>query len=114
MALGIGVNLREAPHPESTSVLAACGHAPYPEEALAQIVTKLFAPVPDDVLVEEYRSLCATIGKEVSISNGTRKILGQAAGIDKHGRLLLDTITGRKVISSGECIHLFDGGAGAR
>jgi len=106
MILGIGVNLRETPYPGSTCVRSEIGRAPGPEEFLSAIVENLGSAWTAAALRADYRRLCATIGKEVSISSGSVRIVSRAVEIDRSGRLVLDTINGRKVISSGECTHL--------
>ena len=106
MILGIGVNLDRVPYPGATSVRAAGGAVPRPDELLVRILTSLLAPVSEAEMVARYRQLCATIGREVSVSVGTEEIRGRAVGIDRSGRLILETDDGARLISSGECVHL--------
>ncbi len=106
MILGIGVNLDKAPYPGATSVRAAGGKVPVPEELLVRILDALLAPVPNEVVIARYRELCITIGKVVSVSIGAEEVSGRATGIDREGRLMLETDAGRRIVSSGECEHI--------
>ena len=106
MVLGIGVNLEHAPHPGSTCVRLEIGRAPGPEEFLSAMVEKLGAARAATALRADYRRLCVTIGREVSIAIGATRIAGRAVGIDQVGRLILATPTGRRVVASGECTHV--------
>lgn len=106
MILGIGVNLEGIPYPGATSIRVAGGRTPLSGELLTRIIEALFTPLPDEAVIERYRDLCATIGKEVSVAVGTARIHGRAVGIDRSGRLVLETDDGVRLISSGECIHL--------
>ncbi len=107
MVLGIGVNLDPVPYPGATSVRAAGGTVPRAEELLFRILATLFAPVDTDSILRRYRALCDTVGRYVSVAVGPEVIRGRAVGIDREGKLMLETDAGVRLISSGECTHLF-------
>ena len=107
MILGIGVNLDRVPYPGATSVRAAGGRVPAPEELLSRILRVLLAPMADDAILTRYRALCATLGKEVSVSIGRGLIRGRAVGIEPDGALIVSTAAGARRIASGECRHLY-------
>ncbi len=59
-----------------------------------------------DVL-EEYRSICATIGRDVIATwAGGREIRGRAVGIGGSGELLVNGDSGTEVVGFGEVVHL--------
>ncbi len=106
MILGIGVNLEGIPYPGATSVRAAGGSVPRPDELVVRIVAPLVVPVPGDEIIARYHELCTTIGREVAVSVGAEVIRGRATGIDRWGRLAVRTMEGIRRVSSGECLHI--------
>ncbi|MDO5397653.1 MAG: biotin--[acetyl-CoA-carboxylase] ligase [bacterium] len=53
-------------------------------------------------LAEDYRELCITIGKEVSVIYPNRTINGKAVDINNEGELIVETETGTVTVGSGE------------
>jgi len=61
-----------------------------------------FAPI-----LEEWRSMSATIGEWVKITTQSRIIYGEATGVDNEGALIVETSDGKlEKIVSGDCEHL--------
>ena len=56
----------------------------------ARILAGQFAAV-----AEEWGSRCSTLGKQVTINMGTRRVRGRAEALDENGALLLRTEHGR-------------------
>jgi BirA family biotin operon repressor/biotin-[acetyl-CoA-carboxylase] ligase len=105
--LGIGVNvaLREQDFPpelrERAATLGLAPDALEPTlERLLKSLERWLAASPGAVL-EAVRERDALLGKPVRWESGE----GRGAGIDDHGRLLVDTSTGRVALDSGE-VHL--------
>lgn len=58
-------------------------------------------------ILDEWRSMSATIGEWVKISTQTRTIYGEAIGIDNEGALIIETGEGQlEKIVAGNCEHL--------
>lgn len=58
-------------------------------------------------ILEEWRSLSATIGEWVKITTASRTLYGEAIGVDNEGALILETGEGKlEKIVSGDCEHL--------
>jgi BirA family biotin operon repressor/biotin-[acetyl-CoA-carboxylase] ligase len=107
MVLGIGVNVAVRPEdfpPQLRETAGTLGRLPGDvettlEELLAALERWLSAP-PAQVL-EAFRARDALAGREVEWAGGR----GRAAGVDKGGRLLVDTGEGRVALDAGE-VHL--------
>jgi biotin-[acetyl-CoA-carboxylase] ligase BirA-like protein len=58
-------------------------------------------------LREEYRGLCATLGRQVRISMpGGREVTGLASDVDASGRLVVDSASGLVAVSAGDVVHV--------
>lgn len=53
-------------------------------------------------IADEYRSLCITVGREVSVIYPNRTISGRAVDIDNDGQLIVETANGIITVASGE------------
>ena len=119
VVMGTGVNVAEEPDdfpPEiratATSILLEGGRV-YGVALLREYLRELRglydpsgANLRTDVL-EEYRSVCATIGRQVvATRTDGAEIMGRAAGIGDSGELLVDTASGTEVVGFGEVLHL--------
>ena len=51
-----------------------------------------------------YRRLCITLGKQVTIDLGDRKITGLAKGIESDGSLVVQSPDGQQIVRSGDVI----------
>jgi len=58
-------------------------------------------------ILTRWRKMSSTIGKYVEVHKRARTVYGEAVGVNKDGKLILEQDDGtlRKVIS-GECVHL--------
>lgn len=57
--------------------------------------------------VGHYRAQCSTVGQSVRIElPGERDLLGEAAGIDEYGRLLVETEKGPVPVAAGDVVHV--------
>jgi BirA family biotin operon repressor/biotin-[acetyl-CoA-carboxylase] ligase len=54
----------------------------------------------------EYDVLCDTLGKNVRVEQETGIVEGKAEGIDETGALIVNTGTGKEVVTLGDVIHL--------
>jgi BirA family biotin operon repressor/biotin-[acetyl-CoA-carboxylase] ligase len=54
----------------------------------------------------EYVDLCDTLGKRVRVEQDSGAIEGVAEGIDETGSLIVNTGTGREIVTLGDVIHL--------
>ncbi len=113
LALGIGLNLAEAPDlPDAnvrpTSLKAEIGDSPDPEETLAILARRInhwltidelsgFAPVR-----EAWRSRAVGIGQSISVRLPGSSISGVFSDVDADGLLVLETPDGRQTIAAGD------------
>lgn len=132
VVLGIGVNVSqqraELPVPTATSlVLARAGREREAEPAgaampgrgplLVAILTEMASWYqawtgaggdPDACgLRAEYAGLCATVGRPVRVMlPGQQTLTGEAAGVDRFGRLLVRGPAGLTGVSAGDVVHV--------
>lgn len=109
---GIGINVNTAQFPPelravATSLYLQTGERHDRAELIAAVMNE-FEPMYERFLTDgfaplrdEYRRLCVTLGRDVSIS-GAAALTGIAADIDADGALVVDTGTGRVTVASGE------------
>lgn len=116
LAIGIGVNLLEAPQPgevephalRPVSVLSALGVEVAPEVFLdhlavafadheARLVTYGFAPIR-----EAWLARAARLGEVVTARMGDRQVQGTFETIDPEGRIVLVTTRGREAIAAAD------------
>ena len=119
--IGIGINVATPagalPVPTATSLLVE-GSDVAREPLLAEILRSFerwYAPFREDPdpsrtgLLEEYRTLCATLGRSVRVElPGNRQLTGIAEDVDTDGSLLIREPDATSVtpISAGDIIHL--------
>lgn len=63
---------------------------------------ELIAGLPDQSYLEYYRRKSFVLGKVVRFTQQGQEYTGQAVGISNHGELIVETVDGQKVLSSGE------------
>lgn len=114
--LGIGLNLRPQHLPDGATSLAELGVATPPREVAEVLVERVVHWVATWVdepgaVVEAYRSRCATLGEQVSVTlPAGRRVVGQAVDVDDTGCLLIDVASeGRLALSAGDVVHLRPG-----
>ena len=115
VVLGIGVNVSHAvdqlPVPQATS-LALEGATVPRSDLLADILTALHAALGDlrstggSVTMQEYRRLCATVGRDVTATLPSGEVIvGHAVGIADDGRLAIMTPVKTEYVAAGDVIH---------
>lgn len=75
-------------------------------EHLARRITDLLEPDGLQRQLQEYRARCSTLGKQVKVEEHSESFSGLAAGISDEGHLLVETASGRRVVTAGDVIHL--------
>ncbi|NPE28086.1 biotin--[acetyl-CoA-carboxylase] ligase [Methanococcoides sp. SA1] len=58
-----------------------------------------------DLILDEWKSLSSTIGRDVDVVTPQRMISGKAVGITENGTLLVETSEGLEEVIAGSCIH---------
>jgi BirA family transcriptional regulator, biotin operon repressor / biotin---[acetyl-CoA-carboxylase] ligase len=58
------------------------------------------------VLADEVRRRCSTLGQRVRVSLANEELVGVAHGIDRSGRLVIETETGLRTVTAGDVVHL--------
>ncbi len=110
---GIGVNTGNESFPpeladRATSLYLETGKRVSRAALLAEVLRELEALYDTygvSSFPEEYRSLCVSVGRRVSLTRGGRKITGTATGIAKDGALIVMTEDGEEIaVSSGEVL----------
>lgn len=107
--VGMGVNIEQAPLATATCVRGETSE-PVARDILVKLILKNIEGVLSGEILGDYEALSGTIGQAVRIevegADGVRVIRGQAIGIDRTGRLLVEAEGVCHTIVSGECIHL--------
>ncbi len=121
VGVGIDANVDTETFPEdfrdsSTSLKNELGHDIDRVEFVQRLLSELeflylkFQKEGFLSIMEEWRSMSATIGEWVKITTQTRAIYGEAIGVDSEGALILETDEGKlEKIVAGNCEHLRKG-----
>ncbi len=75
-------------------------------EHLAARIADLIEPGGAERQSEEYRARCVTLGRQVRVEEHCESFTGFAVGISEEGHLLVETASGRRVVTAGDVIHL--------
>jgi len=116
--IGIGINVNNSVRegydfsPVSTSIHEEVGREVSLEELehvlldeLDRRAVQITEGSSDDIL-EEWRSLSDTLGRNVRITTTTCEIVGIAKDIDENGSLIVDTDDREVTVLAGDCEHL--------
>lgn len=113
--IGIGINVDqtedELPVPTATS-LALAGRTTDRVAVFGDVLHALRASLvmlasSPDALMNAYRGLSATLDRQVRVDlPGGEALRGTAVDIDTHGRLVVETPTGRRAVAAGDVIHV--------
>lgn len=118
VGIGIDANVDTESFPEefrdsSTSLKKELGHEINRVEFVQKLLEEFealyvkFQEGDFAAILEEWRSMSATIGEWVKITTQTRTIYGEAIGVDNEGALILETDEGKlEKIVAGNCEHL--------
>ena len=118
--VGIGVNVAW-PGPEEAGgvCLDDVGTAAQPVDRQVLLERLLGAlagrrPLLDDAsgrgtLADEIRRRCATLGQAVRVVLPGEEFTGLASGIDDEGRLVVETVSGPRLVTAGDVVHLRPG-----
>jgi BirA family biotin operon repressor/biotin-[acetyl-CoA-carboxylase] ligase len=115
VVIGLGVNVRQEEFPPdladvATSIVAEGGRAPARAWLLAATLSAFGARMdaPEDAM-EEYRSLCTTLGRRVRVDRkGEDALEGVARAVEDGGALVVETIGGTCAVAAGDVVHLRD------
>jgi BirA family transcriptional regulator, biotin operon repressor / biotin---[acetyl-CoA-carboxylase] ligase len=119
VVIGTGVNVAEEPEdfasdirPTATSILMEGGRA-YGIALLREYLRELratYMPAGEHLrtdVLEEYRSACSTIGRDViATTTAGQEVVGRAIGIGESGELLVKSGSHTEVVGFGEVLHL--------
>ncbi len=115
VVVGIGINCTFAGPPEATgtSLLAATGVDVAPAtlgsallHALTPIVPLLDTESGRSILLERYRGLLDTLGREVRVEMTGGSVEGRAIGVDGRGALLVEHDGAIDAFHVGDVVHL--------
>ena len=105
--IGVGVNVAVAPESFPAELADRAGTLGLGPEAIEPVLARLLGALerwlaaPVEAVLEAVRARDALLGQTVTWAGGTAR----GAGIDDHGRLLVDTPDGRQALNAGE-VHL--------
>jgi len=112
ITIGIGINMNNQPPsnlPTATSVRTLKGTAISRKKFLADFLDRLEAKLlaqDFSTVIEEWKSISATLGQPVRIVSRHEVIEGKAVDVDPNGALIVETADGlRKTIYYGDCFH---------
>ncbi len=118
VGVGLNVTLRadELPTAEATS-LALEGAATTDRTVVLREVLRVFDRLfrawldergdPRQGLLESYLRRCSTLGRQVRVSlPGGGSLVGEAVRVDDHGRLVVSTDAGERVVGAGDVVHV--------
>jgi BirA family biotin operon repressor/biotin-[acetyl-CoA-carboxylase] ligase len=104
--IGFGVNLATAPEvPGRVTACVAQAAVPPSPAAFARVLLErlgAWRARPRDAVRAAWLERTSPPGAELRVSLGGEVISGRFAGLDQHGRLLLDAPDGRRAIGAGE------------
>jgi BirA family biotin operon repressor/biotin-[acetyl-CoA-carboxylase] ligase len=117
VVVGIGINVAwpGPPEAEGTCLNDVSGSAqPVDRKVLLDHLLYALAPRREMleeaqgrwVLADEVRRRCSTLGQRVRVSLPDEELTGMAHGIDRTGRLVMETETGLRTITAGDVVHL--------
>jgi BirA family transcriptional regulator, biotin operon repressor / biotin---[acetyl-CoA-carboxylase] ligase len=113
--IGVGVNVAVAPEAFPAELADRAGTLGLGPEAIEPLLAGLLAALerwlaaPVEEMLGAVRARDALLGQTITWAGGTAR----GAGIDEHGRLVVDTGDGRQALNAGE-VHLgaLEGGGG--
>jgi len=117
VVVGIGLNVAwPGPAEAGGTCLDDAGDSSHPVDKglLLDLLLEGLArrrPLLDDqagrrTLADEVRRRCATIGQRVRVTLPDDEVTGAASGIDDAGHLVVETGSGRRLVSAGDVVHL--------
>jgi BirA family transcriptional regulator, biotin operon repressor / biotin---[acetyl-CoA-carboxylase] ligase len=105
--IGVGVNVAVAPDAFGAELVGRAGTLGLGPEAIEPMLARLLAALERwlaasaEATLDAVRARDALLGQTVTWAGGTAR----GAGIDEHGRLVVDTVDGRQALNAGE-VHL--------
>lgn len=108
MIVGIGVNITTEDFPDSIREKAASlGVKVRRNQLAAEMISEFFSIAEEkpDGFMDEYRSGCFLIGREILFYDGSREYRGTVVSIGDACELVLDTPDGRQTFSHGEILR---------
>ena len=115
MGLNVHLTEEELPVPTATSLAVLNPSRVMGRNPLVTTILRAFAAIysqwettdDDDLFAVSYVKRCDTIGRRVRVSlAGDRVVEGEAEAIDRAGRLVVRTGSGRETFGAGDVVHL--------
>jgi BirA family biotin operon repressor/biotin-[acetyl-CoA-carboxylase] ligase len=117
VVIGVGLNITWPPEPPprelayAISMEGAGGRAVDRDSLLQCLLDHLGLELDRwrddaDALTATYRAALGTLGRRVRVERPGETLNGVAVDVDEQGRLLVDTVDGRRSVDAGDVIHL--------
>lgn len=112
--VGVGINVNTLKFPDeinhkATSLFLETGKQVNRSDLFKNILLEIenyveyYLDNPQSNIIEDYKKLCATLGKNVTVTRGNKILIGTAISISNDGDLIIKNQTGDKIyINSGE------------
>jgi BirA family biotin operon repressor/biotin-[acetyl-CoA-carboxylase] ligase len=112
LVVGIGLNANVDPaelpgDQPATSLQSAVGTVD--RRAVVQTLLETFwelSTADSAEIMDAWRELAATLGQRVRVETPTETIVGKAVDITAPGTLVIETDTGAREVTAGDCEHL--------
>jgi len=118
VGIGINANWRQADMPddlrETAISLADLAGAPVDRvvllgRLLEALESEIEAVEAGTSPLDRYRARCSTLGREVSVATADGTVTGRAVDLDPSGALVVETVDGRHLITSGDVVRVVPG-----
>jgi BirA family biotin operon repressor/biotin-[acetyl-CoA-carboxylase] ligase len=114
IGIGLNVNWRRAEMPPELERATSLAEVAGSEVDRAALLAALLAALDEEIAAVEaghspisrYRAACATLGTEVEVVVGERRVTGMARDVGDDGALVLDTAHGEVRCTSGEVVRV--------
>ncbi len=107
LGIGINANISATELPDRATSIAeeagSCNRAEFTRKLLQEFHA---LRTDTETILPAWRDLSSTLGRSVRVETPNRTVRGTAVDVRYPGQLVVETDTGREIISTGDCEHL--------